>query len=107
MQLSKREYKYRQKIINEFHCNKEEQQRLDEYVKESTIFGTYRKIYNGKNCFCPFYSGVGISRIIDNANILTDSLKNVGICIKDTSGNFKSMGDILNEISCEWNKENH
>lgn len=39
--LSKQEYKYRTKLIQELHCNKEEQKYIDEYC-----CGLYKNAYN-------------------------------------------------------------
>ena len=43
--LSKKEYKYRNKIICEYHLNKADQRKLDEYIVKYR-FHTYRELYN-------------------------------------------------------------
>jgi flavin-dependent dehydrogenase len=60
MKLTKRERKYRQKIICEHKYNKENQKILDVYVKKSRWWNTYYKLYKSITGF------VFITRVIND-----------------------------------------
>jgi hypothetical protein len=99
MELSKREYKFRQKIINEYHYKKDEQKMLDNYIKKSKFWDTYYKVYKGRKSLCSIFADINLKR---SFNQLSMSLKDFGISVKDAFNNFKNLGDILNDVSKVW-----
>lgn len=92
--LSKREYKFRQKLINENHYNKKNQKELDEVIKNYNI--TYHDLYNQYKVAniltligCPF-KRVG------------KALKKMSISIKKAGDEMKTTTEILSELSEKW-----
>lgn len=58
MRLSKKESKYRIKIMQEFHLNKEAQMKIDRYIREnsrSTYAHTYWLYKSGQYLMCEAY----------------------------------------------------
>lgn len=98
------ELKYRQKLINEYNMNKSDQKELDKYRKSKIIlalYPTYKSIYlhlkNSKESTKLLgFPHVNKTRLV---------LKSNGILLHKANGEYKSVYDILEEISKKWNKE--
>ena len=82
-QLSKREYKYRCKIIAEYHLKKKDQKFLDTYKKES-----YKDLYCDKNKLATFKTIMSVRK-------LTYGICQIGTNLKDASEAFNDMSKAL------------
>lgn len=82
-QLSKREYKYRCKIIAEYHLKKKDQKFLDIYKKES-----YKDLYCDKNKLATFKTVMSVRK-------LTYGICQIGTNLKDASEAFNDMSKAL------------
>ena len=90
MKLSKKEYRYRMKIVQENHYNKDEQRILDEAASEKTQ--SYKDIYEsqrGGAVYC-FMAIIGIMR-------LARAFANVGESFIETAGVIARFGSAAKE----------
>ena len=88
-QLSKREYKYRCKIIAENHLKKECQQLLDKNMKELGI--SYKLVYLDTYFY---FKTLGL-----NGFLATKALKELSRALERTRYSAKEVAEILNEFS--------
>lgn len=85
-QLSKREYKYRCKIIAENHLKKSDQRFLDTYKKES-----YKDLYCDKNKLAVFISIVSVRN-------LSAGICQIGSSAADATKAFSDMSRVLQGV---------
>ena len=99
-QLSKREYKYRCKIIAENHLKKSDQRLLDSYKKES-----YKNLYCDKNKLAIFISTVSVRNLSAGVCQIGNSAAEVAKAFNDMSrvlqGVYDSLGCSI--IHTRWN----
>ena len=100
MQLTKRESKYRLKIINERHYNKNMQLCID--MKIGASYPTYYDLYNNIrkeefSLFNSMYTDIHFKE-------LNKSMKNIGVSIRDSGMTFRNLCDILKDLSSAWNE---
>lgn len=94
--LSKKEYKYRNKIICEYHLKKADQRKLDEYIAKYH-FHTYQELYND-----PWLLGDVVINVWGSR--LSDALAKFCISLKETDGSFRRLADIFSDLSDAWDK---
>lgn len=94
-QLSKKEYKYRNKIICEYHLKKADQKRIDDFVSNNT---TYRKLYFDKTVLAFRMVSMRISNFSNN-------VAGFGVSVKEADGSFRRLTDIFTDLSDVWDKE--
>lgn len=82
-QLSKKEYKYRYKIIYENHLNKRYQIGIDKYIDCS-----YRELYHNKEKFNFLISTI-------TAKEMCEALLRIGDTAKNTANAFKKLSKAL------------
>jgi hypothetical protein len=87
MKLSKRESKYRIKLIQEHHYNKSEQKTFDDYVLKSNV--TYKEIYKEvrKGKLYWFMAIIGMQR-------LSRSFAKFGCSVKQLNNAIKSFSKL-------------
>ena len=95
--LSKKEYKYRNKIICEYHLKKADQRKLDEYIVKYH-FHTYRELYNDQWLLGDVVVNVYGAR-------LSDALAKFGISLIEADGSFRRLTDIFSDLSDAWEGE--
>ena len=88
-QLSKREYKYRCKIIAENHLKKECQQLLDKNMNELSI--SYKLVYLDTYFY---FKILGL-----NGFLATKALKEISRALERTRYSAKKVAETLNEFS--------
>ena len=93
--LSKRESKYRQKLINIYHCNKGEQNILDDYIKNNKTNHSYYHTYKSDRTNFALMIGIGV-------NSACVAFKKLGITVKNPDNTFRSLGDVLSETAEKW-----
>ena len=89
-QLSKREYKYRCKIIAENHLKKSDQRLLDAYKKES-----YKDLYCDKNKLALFISVASIRNFSSEVCQLSISAENAAKAFIDMAQMVQDVYDYL------------
>lgn len=89
--FSKKEYKYRNKIICEYHLKKADQRRLDEYIAKYK-FHTYQELYNNSQLLGDVVINVWGSR-------LSDALAKFGISLKEVDCSFRRLADIFADLN--------
>ena len=85
-QLSKREYKYRCKIITENHLKKLEQRLLDIYKKES-----YKDLYCDKNKLAVFISTISVRS-------LSAGVCQIGVSASEAAKAFNDMAKVFQSV---------
>lgn len=89
-QLSKREYKYRCKIIAENHLKKDYQKYLDEQIKTKHI--TYKDLYFDRMRLSSILSVVAFRKC-------SDAIRKMGASAKRVSDAFNNFSCVANAIS--------
>jgi hypothetical protein len=93
------ESRYRQKIISKYYMNKEEQNQLDNIVNHPTkpfMKTTYKELYiKPRNETLLF--------LVSNVNQCRILFQRCGVNIRNQNG-YKSMYDVLSELSQQYNK---
>lgn len=84
--LSKKEYKYRYKIIYENHLKKDMQKYLDEYIKSKSL--TYKYFY---------LSSINIRTQYAFSKI-SDTMKGVGSSFEKVANSFKKFTVAVNRL---------
>ena len=87
--LSKKEYKYRNKIICEYHLKKVDQKRIDDFVSNNT---TYKKLYFDKTAMAFRIVSMRISNFSDN-------FARFKVSVKEADGSFRKLSDVLNDCN--------
>lgn len=95
--LSKKEYKYRNKIICEYHLKKADQLKLDKYIAKY-YFHTCQELYNDPWLLDDVVVNVWGAR-------LSNALAKFGIYLKESDDSFRRFTDILSDLSNVWDKE--
>jgi len=95
--LSKREMKYRSKIINENNLDKPGQKKLDEYIKSSKIYKTYYYFYT----FYKKYE-LNINFTLGSINKARIAALKIGVNMRISKNEYKNWYDVLEEISNKW-----
>ena len=95
--LSKKECKYRNKIICEYHLKKADQRKLDEYIAKYH-FHTYRELYNDPWLLGDIVTTVYVSRV-------SDALAKFGISLREADRSFRRLIDIFSDLSDVFDKD--
>lgn len=95
MNLSKREYKFRQKLINTYNCNKEEQKILDDYIKDNKVSHSYYHPYKSDRTDFALMIRIGL-------NSACVALNKLGITVKNPDNICCSLGDVMSEVAEKW-----
>lgn len=86
-QLSKREYKYRCKIIAECHLKKGGQKCLDNYIINAFI--SYKEFYFDKERML-------FLRAVQSVTKTSDVFNKLSMAVKETNESFKKMINVIN-----------
>lgn len=91
--LSKKELKYRIKIIAENHLKKEAQKHLDKYKLSKNL--TYKEIYTNYALLNDF----AFRLYFININKLNEAIRDFGTTIEQATNGFKNLANTLNQSS--------
>lgn len=94
--LSKKEYKYRNKIICEYHLNKEAQKMIDDFVSKNT---TYQKLYFDKTALAFRMVSIRIKKFQDN-------VASFGVSVKEAEDGFRKLADVIHDCNDLYSKSN-
>lgn len=93
--LSKKEYKYRNKIICEYHLKKADQKKIDDFVSNNT---TYQKLYFDKTALAFRIVSMRISDFSNN-------VVGFGVLVKEADGSFRRLANVFSDLSDACDKE--
>ena len=91
--LSKRESKYKQKLIYTYHLNKIGQNELYEYIHDNNV--SYKNTYFEMHKY-------NLNELMYGFNNYCNILNQIGVCIKNPDNTFRPLGDVLSEAAEKW-----